>query len=47
MLAMAGAQGVRGRVTGIEPREVGRDQIRKDPDCPFQCGPDRVVMGNY
>ena len=35
MLEMGGAQGVRGKVTEVEPREACRDQIRKDLDCPF------------
>ena len=35
MLEMGGAQWVRGKVTEVEPREAGRDQIRKDLDCPF------------
>ena len=35
MLETGGAQGVRGKGTGVEPREAGRDQIRKDLD-PFK-----------
>lgn len=44
---MARAQALRWRVAGTEPRELGRDQIRKDLDCPFQGGLDPVATENY
>ena len=34
-MEMGGAHGVKGKVTEVESREAGRDQIRKDLDCPF------------